>query len=44
VIGSTCKRVQPSDSMKHVGGYVLALDMTARDFQVSQLSYYNKYY
>jgi acylpyruvate hydrolase len=33
VIGSTCKRVQPSDSMKHVGGYVLALDMTARDFQ-----------
>jgi len=33
VIGSTCQRVDKDKSMNHVGGYVLALDMTARDFQ-----------
>lgn len=33
VIGSKCKDTNPEDVMKHVGGYVLALDMTARDFQ-----------
>jgi len=34
VIGGKCKRVSESESMKFVAGYVLALDMTARDFQV----------
>ena len=33
VIGSKCSRVSASKSMDFVGGYVLALDMTARDFQ-----------
>ena len=33
VIGSTCKQVTPAKSWDHVGGYALALDMTARDFQ-----------
>jgi len=33
VIGSKCSNVEPKDTMKHIGGYVLALDMTARDFQ-----------
>ena len=34
VIGSVCKRVSKDEALKHVGGYVLALDMTGRDFQV----------
>ena len=34
VIASTCKRVDTADALRHVGGYVLALDMTGRDFQV----------
>ena len=33
VIGSKCHRVDKDKCMQHVGGYVLALDMTARDFQ-----------
>merc|ERR1712223_1609701 len=33
VIGSSCSRVPADKIMDHVGGYVLALDMTARDFQ-----------
>jgi len=35
VIGSLCKRVSKEQSMIHVAGYVLALDMTAREFQVN---------
>jgi len=33
VIASKCSQVRAEDVMEHVGGYVLALDMTARDFQ-----------
>eukprot|EP00095_Tigriopus_kingsejongensis_P011592 maker-scaffold297_size217559-snap-gene-1.15 protein:Tk11592 transcript:maker-scaffold297_size217559-snap-gene-1.15-mRNA-1 annotation:"fumarylacetoacetate hydrolase domain-containing protein 1 homolog" len=33
VIKSRCQNVLEQDSMDHVGGYILALDMTARDFQ-----------
>ena len=33
VIGSFCKDVTESEALKHVAGYALALDMTARDFQ-----------
>merc|ERR1719193_352249 len=33
VINSQCKKVTEADAMKFVGGYCLALDMTARDFQ-----------
>lgn len=33
VIGSKCSKVDEQDVMSHVSGYVLALDMTARDFQ-----------
>lgn len=33
VIGSKCSNVNPEQVMDYVGGYVLALDMTARDFQ-----------
>lgn len=33
VIGSKCSRETPDQIMKHVAGYCLALDMTARDFQ-----------
>ena len=39
VISRTCKRVAKEDAMNYVGGYCLALDMTARDFQVSRLCY-----
>ena len=40
VIGSLCKRISRDDAMKFVGGYVLALDMTGRQFQVKKfLSY-----
>ena len=34
VISKNCKRVSPDQAMDYVGGYCLALDMTARDFQV----------
>jgi len=34
VIGQKGSRIEEEKAMKHVGGYVLALDMTARDFQV----------
>ena len=34
VINKTCKRVTAEAAMEYVGGYCLALDMTARDFQV----------
>lgn len=33
VISSQCKRVSEAEAMQYVGGYCLALDMTARDFQ-----------
>jgi len=33
IINKTCKRVQEDKAMSYVGGYCLALDMTARDFQ-----------
>ncbi|CAG0891054.1 unnamed protein product, partial [Darwinula stevensoni] len=33
VIGSKCSRVPEHQATQHIGGYVLALDMTARDFQ-----------
>jgi len=33
VIGSRASQVSETDAMKHVAGYVVALDMTARDFQ-----------
>ena len=34
VISKRCKRVSPDQAMDYVGGYCIALDMTARDFQV----------
>ena len=34
VISKQCKRVTPDQAMEYVGGYCIALDMTARDFQV----------
>lgn len=33
VIKTKCTKIKPEDVMSHVGGYCLALDMTARDFQ-----------
>ncbi|XP_059083108.1 fumarylacetoacetate hydrolase domain-containing protein 1-like [Tigriopus californicus] len=33
VIQSKCKNVPEAEAMNYVGGYILALDMTARDFQ-----------
>lgn len=33
VIGQDCKNVSAAEAMKHVAGYVLALDMTARCVQ-----------
>ncbi|CAI5447821.1 unnamed protein product [Caenorhabditis angaria] len=33
VISKTAKNVSKSDAMSYVGGYTVALDMTARDFQ-----------
>ncbi|KAK6011682.1 FAH family protein [Ostertagia ostertagi] len=33
VIGKTAKNVPRSEAMSYVGGYAVALDMTARDFQ-----------
>ncbi|EYC18450.1 hypothetical protein Y032_0027g1522 [Ancylostoma ceylanicum] len=33
VIGKTAKSVPRSEAMSYVGGYTVALDMTARDFQ-----------
>ena len=33
VIGTPGSKISEQDAMSHVGGYVLALDMTARDFQ-----------
>lgn len=33
VIGKTAKSVPESEAMNYIGGYCLALDMTARDFQ-----------
>lgn len=33
VIGSLAKNVTESEALKYIGGYVLALDMTARDWQ-----------
>ena len=35
VISKQCKRVSPDQAMEYVGGYCIALDMTARDFQVT---------
>ena len=34
IISKQCKRVDKDSAMDYVGGYCLALDMTARDFQV----------
>ena len=34
VISEKCSSVPENTAMKHVAGYALALDMTARDFQV----------
>lgn len=33
VVGRRCRRVAPGDWRSYVGGYVVALDMTARDLQ-----------
>ncbi|KAK2711993.1 hypothetical protein QYM36_010874 [Artemia franciscana] len=33
IIGKKCRQVPASEAMSYVGGYALALDMTARDFQ-----------
>ncbi|KIH53085.1 FAH family protein [Ancylostoma duodenale] len=33
IIGKTAKNVPRSEAMSYVGGYTVALDMTARDFQ-----------
>ncbi|XGW28285.1 hypothetical protein V3C99_008245 [Haemonchus contortus] len=33
VIGKTAKNVPKSEAMAYIGGYAVALDMTARDFQ-----------
>lgn len=35
VVGERASGVTKADAMKYVGGYAVALDMTARDFQVS---------
>lgn len=35
VIGEAGRQVSESDAMKHVAGYALALDMTARDLQAA---------
>ena len=35
VISKQCKRISPDQAMEYVGGYCVALDMTARDFQVT---------
>ena len=37
VINKTCKMVSEDKAMDYVGGYCLALDMTARDFQVTHM-------
>lgn len=37
VIGNRGTDISEADAMSHVAGYILALDMTARDFQVSHL-------
>ncbi len=34
VIGRTARSIRPEDAYAYVGGYAVALDMTARDFQV----------
>ena len=34
VIGQSGKNISETTALSHVAGYVLALDMTARDFQV----------
>ncbi len=34
IIGRTASKVNVENAMDYVGGYVLALDMTSRDFQV----------
>ena len=34
VISEKCTAIPESNAMHHVAGYALALDMTARDFQV----------
>ena len=34
VISERCSGISESSAMQHVAGYALALDMTARDFQV----------
>ena len=33
VVGSTMRRVAAADALSHVGGFVIALDLTARDLQ-----------
>ena len=33
VIGKSGSKIQEQEAMSHIAGYVLALDMTARDFQ-----------
>lgn len=33
VIGHAGSQISETEALEHVGGYVLALDMTARDFQ-----------
>ena len=35
IMGSKCSRATPDQAFEAVGGYVLALDMTARSVQVS---------
>jgi acylpyruvate hydrolase len=36
VMGQRASNVAKADAMSYVGGYAVALDMTARDFQVSR--------
>ena len=46
IINKECKRVDKDKAMDYVGGYCLALDMTARDFQVLQsfaVDYYRQF-
>lgn len=33
IIGKSGSKIQEADAMNHIAGYILALDMTARDFQ-----------
>ena len=34
VVGERARRVAPSEAMRYVGGYAVAIDLTARDMQL----------